>query len=128
MKLYNIIGEVSRFSSQAKHTITVLEIEDVKETKSNYMWEGRRLPKEEIGKLKNIGNSTNHISYRIYTMADGMEDAKKRVIEAVKENVEKTLAIYQEYKRLVEIDQPIETFYEDDLVKIRKKQEAEKGE
>jgi hypothetical protein len=123
LKLYNVVGDVSNFSS-VKHTIAVFEIEDVKETKSNYMWEGRRLPKEEVGKLKNIGDSANHISYRIITMDDGIEDAKKRVMEAVKEMVEKKLAIYQGYKLIVEIGQPEDNFYEDDLAKLRKKKEA----
>lgn len=125
MILYNVIVGVSNYGSKDfKHQITFLEIE-AKETKSSYVWEGRRLAKEEVGVLKLIHNSDRDVSYRIFALPDDLEGAKKRALEALKEKISEKVALYQRYQEMILEDNPSVVEFKDELAELRK---GKKGE
>lgn len=124
MILYNVIVGVSNYGSKEfKHQITLLEIE-AKETKSSYVWEGRRLAKEDVGVLKLIHNSDRDVSYRIFAMPDDLEDAKKRALEALKEKISEKVALYQTYQKMVLEEKPSVVEFKDELAELRKRQKG----
>lgn len=107
MKIYKVSAEIQigRFSDRNSFELMVVEHE-CKETNQSYVWDGRRLKKDEIGKLKLSDYGVSHIRYGIYILPEQLEEAKIQVVEAVKKLVnmhyEKALAM----KQMIEIKEP----------------------
>ena len=88
MKIYQVVSEAQvDFIKEEEFRLTVVEIE-VKETKQNYIWSGRRLKKTELNNFKSDFTGANSVRYDVFTNADGLEKAKQEVVALVRSGID----------------------------------------
>jgi len=85
--IVNIVtARVYAMDNRIGFEVSVLK-KEAKETKSSFIWEGRRVAKEKLLNTEFYLDGERIIGVRTYSLDKDVEEAKKLVVEQVKEKV-----------------------------------------
>lgn len=101
VKLYRVISSIMAVNGHEKFDVSVYEM-DVKETNLNYVWKGTRLPKGEVGFVKQTHNGNSLICFQMYVFGCQLDEAKIKVVESIKEWIVSEMEKLQLFERIVQ--------------------------
>jgi hypothetical protein len=80
-----------------------------KDTGKSIMFDGRRIAKEKMNISSILYDSHNMIGCHMFTLEDGLEEAKKTVVEETRKLIEKRFAELNTLRELIK-QTPVEIF------------------
>lgn len=106
MKLFCVEASVM-FANKIKHfSLSILEM-NAKETEKSFIVNKKRIPKEDIGVLKQVYGGLSNIGFQMYVLENQLEEAKIDTVQSLRQFVKEKMMQFQDVYAFIENTPPI---------------------